>query len=112
MKVPNAERALVEQEKLTDYLLNLAHPDNGGKAQFFFSAGFTKGDWHILAMALRQLIEQSPVTIKVESPHGIKYVIDGKIMTPREETRELRTIWIVDTGENIPRLVPAYPKAR
>ena len=29
MKLPNAERAVVEREKIADYLLNPAHPDNG-----------------------------------------------------------------------------------
>jgi len=34
MKLPNAEQAVIEQEKITDYPLNPAHPDNGGKAAF------------------------------------------------------------------------------
>ena len=40
MKLPNAHLALVAKEKIEDYLLNGAHPDNGGKAQFFDSLGF------------------------------------------------------------------------
>jgi len=35
MKLPNANNANVEREKIVDYLLNPAHPDNGGKAEFF-----------------------------------------------------------------------------
>jgi len=31
MKLPNAENAVVEHEKITEYLLNAAHPDNGDK---------------------------------------------------------------------------------
>ena len=40
MKLPNAEKAVVEREKLADYLLNAAHPDNGGKAAFFEGSDF------------------------------------------------------------------------
>jgi len=40
LKLPNAERGVVEREKIVDYLLNPTHPDNGGKAEFFFSLGF------------------------------------------------------------------------
>lgn len=40
MNLPNAERAIVEREKITDYLLDPAHPDNGGKAPFFEHLGF------------------------------------------------------------------------
>ena len=31
---------IVEEEKITEYLLNSAHPDNGGKAAFFQKLGF------------------------------------------------------------------------
>jgi hypothetical protein len=32
MKLPNADKAIIDREKIADYLLNPAHPDNGGKA--------------------------------------------------------------------------------
>lgn len=32
MKLPHAEKATVEREKIVDYLLNATHPDNAGKA--------------------------------------------------------------------------------
>jgi hypothetical protein len=35
MKLPNADKAIVEHKKVVDYLLNPAHPDNSGKAGFF-----------------------------------------------------------------------------
>jgi hypothetical protein len=37
----NAHLAVVERHKIVDYLLNSAHPDNGGKTQFFESLGFS-----------------------------------------------------------------------
>jgi len=37
MNLPNAHLAMAEQEKICGYLLNPAHPDNGGKAQFFMA---------------------------------------------------------------------------
>ena len=40
MKLPHANQAAVGREKITDYLLNPAHPDNGGKADFFKQLGF------------------------------------------------------------------------
>jgi hypothetical protein len=45
----------------------------------------------------------------VASPHGKKYIVDGQIETPIGKTPIVRTIWIVDTGESIARLVTAYP---
>jgi len=37
MNLPNAGEAVVEREKIVGYLLNPAHPDNGGKAEFFYA---------------------------------------------------------------------------
>ena len=36
----NAHIAAVEQREIKEYLLNAAHPDNGGKASFFQSLGY------------------------------------------------------------------------
>ena len=35
MKLPNAHLAIVDRRKVVDYLLNRAHPRNGGKSRFF-----------------------------------------------------------------------------
>ena len=48
-------------------------------------------------------------TQKMESPHGLKYIMDGKIETPSGKSPRVRTIWIVDQGLQAPRLVTAYP---
>ena len=50
-----------------------------------------------------------PATKKLESPHGLKYVLDGRIETLGDRSAPVRTIWIVDRGLEIPRLVTAYP---
>ncbi|PYJ37158.1 MAG: hypothetical protein DME84_08500 [Verrucomicrobia bacterium] len=34
VRLPNAKKAIVERGKIADYLLDAAHPDNGGKALF------------------------------------------------------------------------------
>ncbi len=109
MKLPNAHLAVVEQVKIAGYLLNAAHPDNGGKADFFLALGFRTGGWHNLATAFRKLAAECPVTKKMESPHGLKYIVDGKIETPAGKSPGVRTIWVVDQGSETPRLVTAYP---
>ena len=108
MKLPNAEHAVVEREKITGYLLNAAHPDNGGKAPFFLSLGFRPEQWQTLADAFRNLAETTDVDKKVASPHGEKYIVEGLIKTPVGMTPLVRTVWIVDLGQSVPRLVTAY----
>jgi len=70
MKLPNAERAIVEREKIVDYLLNPAHPDNGGKAQFFLSLGFRVNEWQAFASALTQFANTTEVSKRLNRRTG------------------------------------------
>ena len=42
VKLRNAHLAIVDRSKVFDYLLNEAHPDNGGKAGFFGLLGYSR----------------------------------------------------------------------
>jgi len=53
MKLPNAERAVVERDKIVDYLLNPAHRYGASKARFFTQFGFRVEAWEELALALQ-----------------------------------------------------------
>ena len=107
--LPNAHLAVVEEPKIREYLLNPAHPDNGGKAQFFTGMGFTAHAWEQLADALREMARTVTVTIRSESAHGEKFVLEGELNTPGGIAPRVRSIWIIDRGSEAPRLVTAYP---
>jgi hypothetical protein len=111
VKLRNAHLALVERHKIVDYLLNAAHPDNGGKAQFFESLGYSVDISELLIDALRAVVLTGEVVESVESFHGEKYVVDGPVSSQTESShsRMVRTIWIIDRGQEAPRLVTAYP---
>lgn len=109
MNIPNAANCIVETEKVRDYLLNLLHPAGKGKAAFFTAMGFRQQDWEVLAMALRQMIRRVPVTISMTTRHGQKYIVDGPLVTPTGQIPPIRTVWVIDSGTDRPRLVTAYP---
>ncbi len=109
MKLPNAERAIVDSGKVTNYLLNAGHPDNGGKARFFVGLGFALSDPVRLIGALRAIAVAGDMVQQVDSPHGPLYVVDGPVESPGGKRPIVRTVWIVDTGQDLPRLVTAYP---
>jgi hypothetical protein len=54
MKLPNAENAVVEREKITEYLLNPTHRYGASKSWFFGAFGFRAEEWWTLAEALRE----------------------------------------------------------
>lgn len=109
MKLPHAEPAVAEREKIADYLLAASHPDNGGKAEFFGRLGFRRDEWKTLADALLKLARETEVWSSATSPHGQKFVIIGQIETPSGRPANVQTIWIMDTGTAAARLVTAYP---
>jgi hypothetical protein len=112
MKLPDASNAIIEQPKLVAYLLNDAHPDNGGKAAFFKGLGFSSDDWLFFAQALRKVALDNECIKQLASPFGIKYVIDGLLLGTGENQGYVRTVWISEPKTPAPRLVTAYPVAR
>jgi hypothetical protein len=82
MTLPNAQLAVAEEGKIVAYLLNPTHPDNGGKATFFQMLGFELDNWSELATAPRELALADKVPKTVESTHGNKYIVEGRIEAP------------------------------
>lgn len=93
-----------------DYLLNRSHPDNGGKAAFFIGLGFFPERWPVLARSLVRLAAESEIVASVESVHGMKYIVDGRLKLRSGMSSGVRTVWIIDKGDQRPRLVTAYPR--
>lgn len=110
MRLPGGAHAHVDDRKLRDYLLSLDHPIGQLKARFFRAVGLGVAD--DLASALRAVANTGIVAGQVLSEHGTKYIVDGRVRTPTGVDVDLRTIWIVATGESAPRLVTAYPGRR
>ena len=52
MRLPNAEKTLVEREKITESLLSTTNPSGRSKAFFFLRFGFSADSWEVFAEAL------------------------------------------------------------
>jgi hypothetical protein len=112
VKLPNAHRSQVDRSKITHYLLNAAHPDNGGKAAFFERMGFAAKNWSQFARALRQVGSSGVVTNQIKTPFGAKYIVDGQLTGIDGSLVWVRTIWLIEAQSAIPRLISAYPHQR
>lgn len=69
----------MQPEKIDDYLLNAAHPDNNGKAELFETFGFHSRDWETLARAMCQMAANGEVITSLETLHGVKYILNAVI---------------------------------
>jgi hypothetical protein len=109
VKLPNADLAVVEQEKVCGYLLNAEHRYGASKAKFFAEFGFTLESWEVLAEALREHGRRHEVSNEKETGFGPRYQVDGELATPDGRHPRVRTVWQIDHGETAPRLITAYP---
>ncbi|MEN6451507.1 MAG: DUF6883 domain-containing protein [Thermoguttaceae bacterium] len=109
MRIPGADRAIISQEKIVAYLLNIDHPDGGSKATVLAHAGFSAERPEELEFALRSQHLCLPATRGKLSPYGEKYEIVGPL-TGRAGRTMMRSIWIVRHGEATPRLITLVPE--
>ena len=108
--LPNADKAVVPLEKLRGYSLDSSHPVGKHKARVFASAlGMTQTD----APRLREMILQAVSTneaVEVDTnEHGTRFVMDFQTLGAKGMVT-IRTAWIIDAGEIIPRLTSCYVK--
>ena len=107
MRLPEGRR--IDRSKLVDYLL---HPVNGrGKLDFFSRYGFSQANWASLSNALLEHAQECPVSSRVATSFGAKYIVTGPLMTPsgRLPLPVVAAVWQQDTGASGVRLITAYP---
>jgi len=112
MKLPNLSQATIPEKKITAYLLSSSHSRGKGKAEFFVQFGFTPENWQTLASALMQHALEHDVIGQEPSPFGTRYIIEGEFQAVDGRRPLIRSIWFINTGSEIPRLVSAYPIKR
>ena len=101
---------IVPIEKVRDYLLNLDHPDGAPKAKFFIAGNFSPDRPEELMAALkRHFIENPPMTKTPDRFGGVRITIDAPMNVPDGRTPDVRSVWSIDEGETVPRLISAYP---
>ena len=72
MKLPGAERVIVDERKVREYLLSPSHPIGRFKAAFFARAGFRAENWQEFVAALRDLAVRGEAVQGEASKYGEK----------------------------------------
>ena len=108
-RLPNAEKAIVDADKLRNCILSSTHPVGRFKATFFRELGYSAENWGMFERHLREQILFQNVTKVEESRFGRKFIIEGPLAGPAGKTVQIVTVWVILKGENSPRFVTAYP---
>lgn len=108
MKLPNAERAVVEIAKLRDYSLNPSHDAGQHKARVFRAAlGLAVEDAEWLRERVLRAAREEEAVGGPPSVFGDKYVVDV-VVAYGGRSAIVRTAWIVEYGTDFPRLTSCY----
>jgi hypothetical protein len=108
MKLPNGENAVVEIDKLAEYLLNLDHPRGKHKARVFGAAcGLTAEHAEILRDQLLAAARDGDATERFSDEFGRRFMIEWIIGGPAGQAVML-TAWMIRHGESFPRFVSGY----
>jgi hypothetical protein len=108
VKIPGAERAIVDAAKVRDYLLSPEHRVGSAKARFFAQLGFDQQNWTALRDELFGLAKQD-AELGAATRFGQKYIALGTIKASSGHVASLVVVWIILNGEDFPRFVTAYP---
>jgi len=109
MKLPFREHAFVPGAKLADYLLSPTHPVGKSKAQFFAAFGFDAANAADLERQIIAIVQTEDVYKTMSSSYGEKYVVQGILQATDGRQALIKTVWIIEPGEDRPRFVTAYP---
>lgn len=110
-RLVNAERAVVDPNKVTSYALNTEHPVGGNKAKVFESAlGYNQANAGELIAKVQEGARLYPAKLGTADKFGQRVTIDMPITGPNGKTTTVRTGWIYDPGSSTPRMTTLYVK--
>ena len=109
MKLPAADRAIVDEAKVRDYLLSTEHPVGRFKARVFAAAGYRRDAWQQLCRDLVALAGAIEVTPAAPDAYGRRYVGTGTLAGPAGRPLPIVTVWLIPSEGEPPRLITAYP---
>jgi hypothetical protein len=109
MRVPHADRAVVELSKLRDYCLNPLHDEGKHKARLFAAAlGMTAADAEALRTHLLRAVQVADAQAGRQDVYGQRYTVDFLLEWDSRQAL-IRSGWILEHGSDVPRLTTCFP---
>jgi hypothetical protein len=107
-RLPNGDRAVLDIRKIEDYCLNPMHPRGRHKARVFREAlEVRRSDAAWLRDVLLEAARDGGASHLATDTWGSHWRVDTAIAR-HGKSAVVRTIWIVRTGESVPRFVTCW----
>ena len=107
--LPKRKKAIIPDEKLTNYILNKEHETGGDKAIAFEKyLGYNKDNKELLVKEIRSGLEKYKTLPRKETIHGQPFGVNMRLRGANGQYAEVKTGWQIDKGKENPRLVTAY----
>lgn len=108
MKIPNANRAVVDIRKLHDYSLNTTHRTGKHKARMFITAlDITVDDAEALHDILLQAVREYDAKLGLKDSYGQRYQLDFTLEW-KGKRAVIRSAWIIEHNIPYPKLTSCY----
>lgn len=112
MRLPNADQAVIEPQKLHGYLLSPAHPVGRFKAQFFTALGYAAERWQDFESDLRTQHLTQDAKLSDSMPDGRLFTIRAILNGRNGQSAIVQSVWFFPAVGGVPRFVTAYPGGR
>ena len=99
----------VNPQKISNYLLNVNHPDGGSKAKLLIGFGFDLNHVSVLENTIINQAMFNDVSKVIPSTFGEKYLVEGNIKTPSGKFLQVRTVWVKELKEETVKFITLYP---
>jgi hypothetical protein len=108
MRLPNSDEAILDIRKIEDYCLSASHPRGRHKARVFREAlDLQRSDAAWLRDVLLETARSGDAFQAAANARGTHWRLDATIRR-QGKSAVVRTIWIVRTGESLPRFVTCW----
>src|SRR5437870_1917489 len=107
-RLPHGDEAILDIRKIEDYCLSPTHPRGRHKARVVREAlDLQRSDTAWLRNILLEAAHSSEASPIAVDPWGTQWRLDATIRR-QGKSIVVRTIWIVRTGESVPRFVTCW----
>lgn len=109
MRLPHADEAVIEPQKLHGYLLSATHPIGRFKARFFNALGYVAERWQEFDADLRAQHLAQDAELSTSLPAGDLFTIRAILKGRNGQSAVVLSVWFVPAAGGPSRFVTAYP---